>query len=123
MLGTLPDRGNYGSKPMADAVHGSHQLANFILVRDAQPDREIALRETRPDPIQFQVGGTVLGQTLFRLQAVKVTVYLADWGDFAAMNEVYQQFVSPPYPARSTVPAKIGNSLIAVDCIAVVPEE
>ena len=56
-------------------------------------------------------------------QAVKVTVYLADWSDFAAMNEVYQQFVSPPYPARSTVPAKIGNSLIAVDCIAVVPEE
>ncbi len=55
--------------------------------------------------------------------AVKVTVYLADFKDFAAMNQVYSQYVTEPYPARTTVHSKIGQADIAVDCIALVPEE
>lgn len=34
---------------------------------------------------------------------VKTTVYLADLGDFAAMNEVYARFFGTPAPARATV--------------------
>jgi 2-iminobutanoate/2-iminopropanoate deaminase len=34
---------------------------------------------------------------------VKTTVFLADMGDFAAMNEVYGGFFPDPKPARSTV--------------------
>ncbi|SFG30469.1 RidA family protein [Prevotella sp. KH2C16] len=34
---------------------------------------------------------------------VKTTVYLANMADFGAMNEVYSQFFSEPYPARSAV--------------------
>lgn len=37
---------------------------------------------------------------------VKTTVYLADMADFGAMNEVYAQFFSEPYPARSAVAVK-----------------
>lgn len=54
--------------------------------------------------------------------AVKVTVYLADFADFAKMNEVYLKYVSEPYPARTTVHSRIGQSEIAVDCIALVAE-
>lgn len=54
--------------------------------------------------------------------AVKVTIYLADFADFAQMNEIYLRYVSAPYPARSTVQSKIGQNLVAVDCIAVLPE-
>jgi len=36
-------------------------------------------------------------------QVVKVNVYLADMGDFAAMNEVYARQFSKPYPARTTI--------------------
>ena len=36
---------------------------------------------------------------------VRTTVYLADMGDFAAMNEVYGTYFSTPAPARSTVQA------------------
>lgn len=32
---------------------------------------------------------------------VKVTVFLADIGDWPAVNEVYARFVPEPYPARS----------------------
>jgi 2-iminobutanoate/2-iminopropanoate deaminase len=38
-------------------------------------------------------------------QVVRTTVYLADMGDFAAMNEVYGTFFEAPAPARSTVQA------------------
>ncbi len=34
---------------------------------------------------------------------VKSTVYLADMGDFAAMNEVYARRFPAPFPARSAV--------------------
>lgn len=54
--------------------------------------------------------------------AVKVTVFLADFGNFAAMNTIYLNYVSDPYPARTTLQAPIGNSAIGVDCIAVIPE-
>lgn len=37
---------------------------------------------------------------------VKTTVYLADMGDFAAMNEVYSQFFAQPFPARSAIAVK-----------------
>lgn len=36
---------------------------------------------------------------------VRTTVFLADMNDFAAMNEVYGQYFSEPYPARATVQA------------------
>ena len=51
---------------------------------------------------------------------VKTTVFLADMGDFAAMNEVYAQFFSEPFPARSAVAVKTlpKNALVEVECIA-----
>jgi len=36
-------------------------------------------------------------------QVVKTTVFLADMGDFAAMNAVYAEFFPANPPARSTV--------------------
>ncbi len=34
---------------------------------------------------------------------VKVTVYLTDMAHFAAVNEVYAQYFSEPYPARTCI--------------------
>jgi len=36
-------------------------------------------------------------------QAVKVTIFLTDLADFAAVNEVMKQYFSEPYPARACV--------------------
>ena len=51
---------------------------------------------------------------------VKTTVYLADMSDFAAMNEVYAEFFSAPYPARSAVAVKTlpKGALVEIECIA-----
>ena len=51
---------------------------------------------------------------------VKTTVFLADMGDFAAMNEVYAQFFQAPFPARSAVAVKTlpKGALIEIESIA-----
>lgn len=52
---------------------------------------------------------------------VKTTVYLSDMSNFGAMNEVYAQFFTAPFPARSAVAVKTlpKNALVEVECIAV----
>lgn len=52
---------------------------------------------------------------------VKTTVYLADMGDFAAMNEVYSQFFAQPFPARSAIAVKAlpKGALVEVEVVAV----
>jgi 2-iminobutanoate/2-iminopropanoate deaminase len=34
---------------------------------------------------------------------VRTTIFLADMNDFAAVNEIYGQYFTQPYPARATV--------------------
>jgi reactive intermediate/imine deaminase len=36
-------------------------------------------------------------------EAVRLTVYLTDLGDFAVVNRVMEEVLDPPYPARATV--------------------
>lgn len=52
---------------------------------------------------------------------VKVTVLLADINNFAAVNEVYAEFFSAPYPARSAfaVAALPKGANIEIEAIAV----
>jgi 2-iminobutanoate/2-iminopropanoate deaminase len=51
---------------------------------------------------------------------MKCNVYLRDINDFAAMNEVYQTFFSPPFPARTTIQAGAlpGGIAVEIECIA-----
>ena len=53
-------------------------------------------------------------------QVVRTTVYLADLGDFSAMNDVYATFFTAPQPARSTIQAARlpKEARIEVDVIA-----
>ena len=52
---------------------------------------------------------------------VKTTVYLANMGDFAAMNAVYAEFFAAPYPARAAfeVACLPKNALVEIECVAV----
>jgi 2-iminobutanoate/2-iminopropanoate deaminase len=60
------------------------------------------------------------GSGLDRL--IKTTVYLADLGDFAGMNEVYARHVGENKPARSTfeVGALPSGALVEIEAIATV---
>ena len=52
---------------------------------------------------------------------VKTTVFLSDIANFAAMNEVYAEFFSEPFPARSAVAVKDlpKGALVEIEVIAV----
>ena len=54
---------------------------------------------------------------------VKTTVYLSDIANFAPMNEIYAQFFTEPYPARSAVAVKDlpKGALVEVEVLAVKP--
>lgn len=51
---------------------------------------------------------------------VKTTVFLADMNDFAAMNAVYAEAFSAPFPARSAVAVRTlpKNVLVEIEVIA-----
>jgi 2-iminobutanoate/2-iminopropanoate deaminase len=52
---------------------------------------------------------------------IQLRVYLTDRDDFAAMNEVYGEFVTEPYPVRTTVFVGLGTGLLVeIDALAVV---
>ena len=58
---------------------------------------------------------------LDRSAVVKTTVFLKDMNDFAAMNEVYAEFFTEPYPARAAFQAAgiPKGALVETECVAV----
>jgi len=53
-------------------------------------------------------------------KVIRCNVYLADIGDFAAMNEVYARAFTAPYPARITIQAGAlpGGIAVEIECVA-----
>lgn len=52
-------------------------------------------------------------------QVVKVGVYLANAGDFAAMNAVYAEFFGDDKPVRTTIVCQfIADIKVEIDCVA-----
>ena len=46
---------------------------------------------------------TLMAAGLGLENVVKTTIFLQDMDDFGAVNEVYAEYFSEPYPARSTI--------------------
>ena len=51
---------------------------------------------------------------------IKTTVFMADMNDFAAMNAVYAEFFTEPFPARSAVAVKTlpKGALVEIEVVA-----
>ena len=53
-------------------------------------------------------------------KVAKTTVFLKDMNDFAAMNAVYAEYFTEPYPARAAV--QVGrlpkDALVEIECVA-----
>lgn len=55
---------------------------------------------------------------------VKVSVFMADGAEFAAMNEVYAEFFGNDKPVRTTIACKFAADIrVEIDCIAYRPKE
>jgi 2-iminobutanoate/2-iminopropanoate deaminase len=53
-------------------------------------------------------------------KVIKTTVFMADMNDFAAMNAVYAEFFTEPFPARSAVAVKTlpKGALVEIEVVA-----
>jgi len=52
---------------------------------------------------------------------VKVTTFLADFGDASEYGQIYAEYFTEPYPARSTVQAGLAGFKIEIEAVARIP--
>ena len=76
--------------------------------------------ETQARRMFDNIGAVLEKAGLNYKNVVKTTVFLTDIGDFAALNKIYGEFFSEPYPARSCV--EVSNlpkgAKVECECIA-----
>ena len=101
---------------------GSTKMGNLIFVagKGAHFDGDI---KAHADHVLKELEKELIKAGSSMEKVLKVNVYLADLGDYKAMNEVYKgRFGSKP-PVRTTVATYggvPGDSLVEMDCIAYV---
>lgn len=80
-------------------------------------DGDIATQTRR---VLDNIGTLLAAAGLNHDAVVRTTVFLADMGDFAAMNAAYAEYFNEPFPARSTVQAARlpRDARIEIDVIA-----
>ena len=112
--------------PYSQAIFG--QIGNLLFVSGQIPvDRKTG--EFAGDDISAQTRQSILnlqaileegGGSLSNI--VKTTVFLTSMSEFAKMNEVYADFFTEPYPARSTieVSALPKGAKIEIEAIAII---
>lgn len=74
------------------------------------------------DQVMRNIGALLEAAGTDFAHVVRTTVFLADMGEFAAMNAVYGRYVVDPPPARSTVQvARLPrDARVEIDVIAVI---
>jgi 2-iminobutanoate/2-iminopropanoate deaminase len=74
------------------------------------------------DQVMRNIGALLKAAGTDFAHVVRTTVFLADMGEFAKMNEVYAHYVVDPPPARSTVQvARLPrDARVEIDVIAVI---
>jgi 2-iminobutanoate/2-iminopropanoate deaminase len=115
-----------GTKPAGAYSPGVIAEGRFVYVsgqgplRDGQPitgtiedETELALENLAA--VLAEAGATMA-------DVIRCGVFLADIGDFAAMNAVYEKAFPEPLPARTTVGAMLPGIKVEIDCVAVLPE-
>lgn len=53
---------------------------------------------------------------------VQVRAYLGDSKFKVEYNELYRTYFSEPYPARTTIPADLGELKFEIDMVAYIPQ-
>ena len=119
---------NTSNAPKAIGPYSQAIEANGLIITSGQLPIDPATGQFAPGGIKEQTSTSVRNAQAILKEAgidlshvMKTTVFLADMEDFAAMNEVYAEFFSEPYPARSAISVKRlpKDALVEVECIAV----
>lgn len=114
--------------PAAVGTYSQAVMANGFLFASGQLGINPATGELQPDfksqaeQVMKNVKAILDEAGLSFSNVVKTTVLLSDISNFAALNEVYAQYFSEPYPARSAFAVRDipKGGLIEMEVIAAV---
>ena len=115
------------SAPPTLAPYSAVAEAAGLVFLAGQVGIDPASGERAPDEVAAQARqvmsniGAILGDLGLSYQdIVKTTIFLADIGDFAAVNDVYASYFEGEYPARTTVQAGAlpGGFLVEIEVVA-----
>ena len=118
---------NTNKAPKAIGPYSQAIEANGLGITSGQLPIDPATGEFAPGGIKEQTRQSLTNAKAILEEAgismanvMKTTVFLSDMNNFAAMNEVYAEFFSEPFPARSAIAVKTlpKNALVEVECIA-----
>ena len=118
---------NTNKAPKAIGPYSQAIEANGLIITSGQLPIDPATGAFAPGGIKEQTRQSLTNAKAILEEAgiglgnvMKTTVFLSDMNDFAAMNEVYAEFFSEPFPARSAIAVKTlpKNALVEVECIA-----
>ena len=118
---------NTNKAPKAIGPYSQAIEANGLIITSGQLPIDPATGEFAPGGIKEQTRQSLTNAKAILEEAgiglgnvMKTTLFLSDMNDFAAMNEVYAEFFSEPFPARSAIAVKTlpKNALVEVECIA-----
>jgi len=118
---------NTNEAPKAIGPYSQAIEANGLVITSGQLPIDPATGEFAPGGIKEQTRQSLTNAKAILEEAgismanvMKTTVFLSDMNNFAAMNEVYAEFFSEPFPARSAIAVKTlpKNALVEVECIA-----
>lgn len=115
------------SAPQSLAPYSAAAEASGLVFLSGQVGLDPKSGERAPDDVASQAHQVMsnIGSVLDDLglgydDIVKTTVFLADIGDFATVNEVYASYFEGDYPARSAVQAGglPGGFLVEIEVVA-----
>ena len=118
---------NTNKAPKAIGPYSQAIEANGLVITSGQLPIDPSTGEFAPGGIKEQTRQSLTNAKAILEEAgismanvMKTTVFLSDMNNFAAMNEVYAEFFSEPFPARSAIAVKTlpKNALVEVECIA-----
>ncbi len=119
-----------GGAPAIGPYSPALKVGNFLFLSGQIPldpatgqlvDGDIRAQTTR---VLDNIRAVLQGAGADLSNVVKSTVFLKDFTEFAAMNEVYASYFTEPYPARSTVevPRLPRDCRIEIEVLAVLDE-
>lgn len=94
--------------PYSQAVKSGNLLfcSGQIAINPADGTLDTADIRTETHRVMKNIGALLASQGLDYGNIVKTTIFMADMGDYAAINEVYASYFSKDFPAREAVAVK-----------------
>lgn len=117
---------NTSNAPAAIGPYSQGTVVGGLVFVSGQLPVNMATGEMETDPAKAadcclkNIAAILEQKGLTMANVAKCTIFLRDMGDFAAVNEVYAQHFSQPYPARACVAVKTlpKDAVVEIEAIA-----